>query len=42
MAGDLDYILRVRVRDVKDYDNFALVCCEVMRVVLKARGQQIV
>ncbi|MDB4095307.1 Lrp/AsnC family transcriptional regulator [Amylibacter sp.] len=22
MAGDLDYILRVRVRDVKDYDNF--------------------
>lgn len=22
MAGDLDYILRVRVRDVKDYDKF--------------------
>ena len=22
MAGDLDYILRVRVKDVKDYDRF--------------------
>ena len=28
MAGDLDYILRVRVKDVKDYDRFyqSLIC----------------